>query len=267
MQQALKHISYETFEITYRQYWQTAYSVCYYYSQSRCIAEDLVQDIFQSLWKRRREIVIETSIENYLIRAAKLRVFIYICTRNSHEHPGALSVSAVSNTENKPETSKPFMQLIIKVTVKVTAGLIEKYHQGLCTWSEQQAIEQWLADPCDNDVPDFPQHINKLNVEKRVWDNINKKASKSQSSQLLRYSIIAAVSLFIISFAVWLENSSKTSTHPKEIANFSPVYRHSEIARGKKDQLVLADSIQGFKFSYQKRKGAISRLLPVWICR
>lgn len=105
MQQALRHLSYESFEIIYRRHWQSVYTVCYHYSQSRCVAEDLVQDIFQSLWERRKEIVIKTPIENHLLLAAKLSVFTYIRTRNTQqeqqEHLGTLSVLVVNNAEEK----------------------------------------------------------------------------------------------------------------------------------------------------------------------
>lgn len=37
----------------------------------------MVQDIFISLWKRRKELIITTSIENYLVKSAKLKVIDY----------------------------------------------------------------------------------------------------------------------------------------------------------------------------------------------
>jgi len=37
----------------------------------------MVQDIFISLWNRRKELVIESSIEHYLIKSAKLKVIDY----------------------------------------------------------------------------------------------------------------------------------------------------------------------------------------------
>lgn len=48
--------------------------ICYSKTQNKEFSEEIVQDIFISLWRRKDEIVINTSLENYLIKATKLKV-------------------------------------------------------------------------------------------------------------------------------------------------------------------------------------------------
>lgn len=58
-------------------YWKRLYAICY--SQTRDIeaSEEMVQDIFISLWKRWDHLEITSSLENYLVKSAKLKVIDY----------------------------------------------------------------------------------------------------------------------------------------------------------------------------------------------
>ncbi len=66
-------------------------------------SEEMVQEIFVSLWARREEIEIETSISSYLYAAAKYRMLNYIRdeqTRNKYaEHFALFMSSQHENTE------------------------------------------------------------------------------------------------------------------------------------------------------------------------
>lgn len=77
-------INSNSFEIIYRQHWEAVYAVCYHYTQSRHASEELVQEIFQSLWDRRQNLIIETTLEHYLIRAARLKVVAYLYSKGVH---------------------------------------------------------------------------------------------------------------------------------------------------------------------------------------
>lgn len=59
-----------SFEIIYERYWERLYNLCFYYTLSREEAEDLVMNVFTSLWKNRSEAEI-TNLEYYLVKAAK----------------------------------------------------------------------------------------------------------------------------------------------------------------------------------------------------
>lgn len=78
-------IDFESFEIIYNSYWEKLYSICYSNIEDPDIAKDLVQDIFISLWERREKIIINDSLEKYLVRSAKFKVFEYIRNKVSQE--------------------------------------------------------------------------------------------------------------------------------------------------------------------------------------
>lgn len=71
-------INEATFAAIYNSCWEKVYAICYNNIREVEPAKEMVQDIFKSLWERKEELEIETSIERYLVRAAKLKVFEYI---------------------------------------------------------------------------------------------------------------------------------------------------------------------------------------------
>ena len=66
----------KAFDEIYRRYWQPVfrYAVCKVHVQQ--VAEDLVQDVFVSLWQRRAEVAIRNA-EAYLIQSVKFAVLNY----------------------------------------------------------------------------------------------------------------------------------------------------------------------------------------------
>lgn len=73
----LRHQELNAFEEIYRRYWKKLYSMCYKRVQSREISEELVQDIFTSLWMSRATRSIE-NLSAYLFTAIKYKVINHL---------------------------------------------------------------------------------------------------------------------------------------------------------------------------------------------
>jgi len=58
----------------YKRYWKALYSSAYNVLQVKAAAEDVIQEIFISLWKRRSSVKIE-SLKAYLLQAVRFQVF------------------------------------------------------------------------------------------------------------------------------------------------------------------------------------------------
>jgi RNA polymerase sigma-70 factor, ECF subfamily len=67
----------ETFELLVRRNIHRLVDLARYHVGSREAAEDLVQDVFLSIWRRRDRWVVSTSISTYLIGAVRKRVVAY----------------------------------------------------------------------------------------------------------------------------------------------------------------------------------------------
>ncbi len=68
----------KVFEQVYKLYSRKLFKICAYYTGNHQEALEMVQEIFESLWQRRKELRFSSSIEHYLVRAAKFKAFKYI---------------------------------------------------------------------------------------------------------------------------------------------------------------------------------------------
>ncbi len=67
----------EAFELLYRRYWHQLYDAAYQRLRNGQQAEDIVQDIFVTIWTRRANLHIE-NLQAYLHTAVRFRVFNYV---------------------------------------------------------------------------------------------------------------------------------------------------------------------------------------------
>jgi len=76
-----------SFKQIYLAHWEKVYAVCYNTVRDPEPAKGMVQEIFKSLWERKDELEITTSVERYLLRSAKFKVFEYLRnTKSRKEH-------------------------------------------------------------------------------------------------------------------------------------------------------------------------------------
>jgi RNA polymerase sigma-70 factor (ECF subfamily) len=61
------------FDTVYRRYYSGLWRFAFGYVRSREIAEELVQDVFLSLWTRRKTLIVQTGLDAYLYAATRNR--------------------------------------------------------------------------------------------------------------------------------------------------------------------------------------------------
>ncbi|TDQ11068.1 RNA polymerase sigma-70 factor [Pedobacter metabolipauper] len=77
----------KTFERLYLDCWEKVFGIIFNYTRDEEIAEEISQDLFASIWERKDRIMVRTTFEQYLYRAAKLEAFEYLRTSIRHrEH-------------------------------------------------------------------------------------------------------------------------------------------------------------------------------------
>ncbi|WP_316805525.1 RNA polymerase sigma-70 factor [Pedobacter nototheniae] len=79
----LQESNHTAFEELYNRYWKKTLSLAIHKSGDLNEAENMVQDIFVSLWNRREILVINTSFNNYLFVSVKYRVLKYLDKQRS----------------------------------------------------------------------------------------------------------------------------------------------------------------------------------------
>ncbi len=99
----LKLEGLDAFEEIYRRYWTRLYSMSYKRVQSREISEELVQDIFTSLWVGRRTVSIE-NLSGYLFAAVKYKVINHLAREISRKSYSKEQLKVVHEDNSTEET-------------------------------------------------------------------------------------------------------------------------------------------------------------------
>lgn len=93
----------DAFEEIYRRYWKRLYSMSYKRVQSREISEEIVQDIFTSLWITKENTTIE-NLSAYLFSAVKYKVIKHLAkelSRRNYTQQQLALVKEDNSTEEK----------------------------------------------------------------------------------------------------------------------------------------------------------------------
>lgn len=69
---------YQSFERLYEKYWEKLYDYVIRRINSHEVSQEIVQEVFVSLWEKRNTIQINTSVASYLFAAAKYQMLNYI---------------------------------------------------------------------------------------------------------------------------------------------------------------------------------------------
>ena len=79
----------KAFEEIYERYWWTMYVIAHRKTKSKEVSEEMVQDLFASIWKKREQFEIHLSLAGYLkssIHYIIINYFHALLVRNKHSH-------------------------------------------------------------------------------------------------------------------------------------------------------------------------------------
>ncbi|MEJ7558551.1 MAG: RNA polymerase sigma-70 factor [Pedobacter sp.] len=85
----------------YNRYWKKVLTVAIHKTSDVVEAENIVQDIFQSLWQRRNDLQIHTSLDNYLMVSTKYRVIKFLNRQRQQrlfESSGLLNIDILDDS-------------------------------------------------------------------------------------------------------------------------------------------------------------------------
>ncbi len=83
---ALRENSEQGFANIYNHYWTKLFSVAYNYTRSREAAQEIVQEVFVSLWLQRGSLSVHTSLYGYLLGAVRNRIYDHIDKQTVRAH-------------------------------------------------------------------------------------------------------------------------------------------------------------------------------------
>ncbi|MEP7257035.1 MAG: sigma-70 family RNA polymerase sigma factor [Flavitalea sp.] len=103
--------SEEAFALLYQRYWEKIYSVSNFYLKDKNMAEDIVQEVFLVIWKKRAELQGILQLESYLFIMARNLIISSLRKKIPVHYP--LQDSCFTTPENN---WKPTLQLEYKET-------------------------------------------------------------------------------------------------------------------------------------------------------
>lgn len=131
-------INEDVFRRIYLRHWQQVYIVCYNNIRDSEIAKGMVQDIFKSLWERREDLEITVSIERYLLRSAKFKVFEYL--RNKTIHQEHLEVVVQQEKASRPLSENDFFYNNLKEQISSLIEALPKQCRNVFRLSREQGL-------------------------------------------------------------------------------------------------------------------------------
>jgi RNA polymerase sigma-70 factor (ECF subfamily) len=120
LQVLLKEGNEHAFNEIYNRFWKVLYTYAFRIYTEEKICEDIVQEVFISLWSKRKNTEI-TNIEGYLLRAIKYKISNYIRDlKFTSTHTEVLQNLTISNTSEKNLEYQEFEKLVFSEINKLT---------------------------------------------------------------------------------------------------------------------------------------------------
>jgi len=135
----LKTSDEKAFKTIYERYWKKLFLHAYYKIHTAVASEEIIQEIFTSLWEKRMSSNIE-HLENYLNGAVKFQVINYI--RSHKLRQDKLTKLQVTNTDNSTEAAIAVNNL--NAAIQNALALLPEKTREVFTLSrfEQQPVKE-----------------------------------------------------------------------------------------------------------------------------
>jgi RNA polymerase sigma-70 factor (ECF subfamily) len=116
---ALQQGEEKAFRMIYNEYALKLFSVAYNSTKSAAVAEEIVQEVFVSLWINRKALVITSSIKGYLLGAIRNKAFDYLdkqIVRNRYKNN---VIKTGTTSDNSTEETIEFDDLNVAIKKEI----------------------------------------------------------------------------------------------------------------------------------------------------
>jgi RNA polymerase sigma-70 factor (ECF subfamily) len=119
--QLLTNSDEQAFTEIYNRYWEKLLAIGYYYLHNKQAAEDIVQEVMISLWKRRTDTVIH-SLNAYVATAVKFAVFKAIIREKKKREAAKNATAVYQYNETEEKLDAKFLQDSLQKLVESLPG-------------------------------------------------------------------------------------------------------------------------------------------------
>ena len=105
----LNHGDESALATIYKDNWEVMYLAAYNLVKNKQISEDIVQDVFITIWKKREKLEIKVSLKSYLYTSTIYKTYDYF-----RKNKSAITVELIENFNERIQTSNPETKLMDK---------------------------------------------------------------------------------------------------------------------------------------------------------
>jgi len=153
-------INMEIFEEIYRLYWSDLFNAAYKRIKSVEKTEEIIQDLFTSLWEKRDKIEINESLSGYLFRSLKFRVLNHL--RNEMVRSGHLNDIKLGMAKMDVSTEREIEHKELKEKIdREIKNLPEKCREVFLLSREEELSFKEIAQKLNISVNTVEKHVGK----------------------------------------------------------------------------------------------------------
>lgn len=135
---AIRHDDRKAYEAVFRQYYKPLAGYAFRFLGEMASAENIVQDVFLRLWQKRKELVITTSLQNYLFRSVKNHCLNHL----DHEKiKSSYTKSVVCREADRHDFGEFFPEIGLLHKIEVAIGALPDKRQEIFRLAREEGLK------------------------------------------------------------------------------------------------------------------------------
>ncbi len=136
--EAIKKDDNGAYEMVFREYYRPMTAYAFRFLGNLADSESIVQDVFLRLWQKRKEIMITSSLQNYLFRSVKNHCINYI----EHEKiKTGYQTMVIRDEADRSEYSEFFLEFGLKKKIEVAIALLPEKRQEIFRLAREDGLK------------------------------------------------------------------------------------------------------------------------------
>lgn len=148
--EAIKRDDNGAYEMVFREYYRQMTAYAFRFLSDLSDSESIVQDVFLRLWQKRREIMITSSLQNYLFRSVKNQCINHI----EHEKiKTGYQAMVIKNETDRSEYSEFFLEFGLMKKIEAAIASLPEKRQEIFRLAREEGLKyREIADQLDISV-------------------------------------------------------------------------------------------------------------------
>ena len=136
--EAIRRDDKGAYETVFREYYRPMTAYAFRFLGDLPASESIVQDVFLRLWQKRKEIMITSSLQNYLFRSVKNLSINYI----EHEKiKSGYQAMVIKNESDRSEYSEFFLEFGLKQKIETAISALPEKRQEIFRLAREEGLK------------------------------------------------------------------------------------------------------------------------------